>query len=128
MQVEGEPAPIPKAKRTKHNTIGVGKMSGRSWKQPAQRAGSLQNPGLSTSWEKKMKDKAEMSAYRARKKEALDARKEEAREARKRREDAKRRKEENRKKSVVTTRVSTATARKMAKNKKLKKKLVTVDV
>ena len=42
-------------------------------------------------------------------------------------EGAKARKEANRAKSVVAQRVSAATARRMAKNKKQKKKLVTVD-
>jgi len=124
---EDAPAVIPPAKRTKHNTVGVGKGSGRPWKQAATRASTMKNPGLSTSWEKKMKDKAEMAAYKARKKEGIEARKEEAREARRRREESRKRKEENRAKSVVVQRISAATAKRMAKNKKLKKKLVTVE-
>lgn len=115
------------AKRAKHNIVGVGKASGRSWKQPAQRAGTLRNPKLSTSWEKKMKQKAEEQAYKAAKREALEAKKEAARTERHRREEVKKRKEENRAKSAIVQKVSTSTAKKMAKNKKLKKKLVTVD-
>ena len=123
---DADAVPLPAAKRTKHNSVGVGKVSGRSWKQAAPRASTLRSAN-SSSWEKKMKDKAEITAYRNRKKEALEARKEAARETRRRREEAKARKEANRAKSVVAQRVSAATARRMAKNKKQKKKLVTVD-
>lgn len=47
--------------------------SGRSWKTVGERAGSLRNPKLSTSWEKKMQDKAEKAAFTAQKREARDA-------------------------------------------------------
>ena len=125
---EGEPeAVIGTIKRPKANTIGVGKGSSRPWKQPAQRAGSLKNPNLSSNWDAKMKEKAEKAAYLALKREGVEARKAVKREAREKKEAAIRRKEENRKKSVLTTKISSATARKMAKNKKLKKKLVVVD-
>jgi rRNA-processing protein CGR1 len=126
---EGEPqAAAGNLKRPKLNTIGVGKGSGRAaWKQPAPRANTLKNPKLSSSWDKKMKDKAERAAYVSLKREATESKKTAAKEARERREEAQRRKEENRKKSAITTKVSSATARKMMKNKKLKKKLVMVD-
>lgn len=116
----------PPLKRAKHNTVGVGKASGRSWKRPEQRSATLKNPKLSTSWEKKMKDKAEIDALRARKREAAEARKEAAKKEKERLEEKKRRKEENRAKSAITQRVNVDTARKMAKNKKLKKRLVTL--
>jgi rRNA-processing protein CGR1 len=116
----------PQAKRAKHNTVGVGKASGRSWKQPAQRAGTLRNPKLTSSWEKKMKEKAELSALRARRREVKEARKQAGREERERLAEIKRRKEENRAKSTVTQRVTAETARRMSKNKKLKKRLVVV--
>lgn len=125
---EGEPeAVVGTVKRPKSNTIGVGKGSRRSWKQPAQRAGSLKNPNLSTNWDKKMKIKAERTAFLSLKREATEARKEAKKEAKEKWAEAKRRKEENRAKSAITTKISSATARKMAKNKKLKKKLVVVD-
>ncbi len=126
---EGEPQPAAgNLKRPKLNTVGVGKGSGRAaWKQPAPRANTLKNPGLSSSWDKKMKEKAEKATYLGLKREANESRKAAAREARERREASRLRKEENRKKSAVTTKVSSATARKMMKNKKLAKKLVMVD-
>lgn len=126
---EGEPQlAAGSLKRPKLNTVGVGKGSGRAaWKQPAPRASTLRNPGLTSSWDKKMKDKAERAAYVNLKREVSEGRKTAAREARERKEEAQRRKEENRKKSQITTKISSATARKMAKNKKLKKKLVMVD-
>jgi rRNA-processing protein CGR1 len=126
---EGEPQPAAgNLKRPKLNTIGVGKGSGRAaWKQPSSRASTLRNPKLTSSWDKKMKDKAEKAAYVGLKREAAESRKTAAREAKERREESRQRKEENRKKSAITTKISSATARKMMKNKKLKKKLVMVD-
>ena len=50
--------------------------SGRPWKAPAERAGAQKNPLLSTSWEKKMKLKAESQAFKTLKKEAVTAHKE----------------------------------------------------
>ena len=50
--------------------------SGRPWKSPGERAGALKNPLLSTSWEKKMKLKAESKAFKTFKKEAIAAHKE----------------------------------------------------
>lgn len=57
--------------------------------QPGERAGSLRNPKLSTSWEKKMKAKAEEQAFKDAKRAALTARKEAAAEEKRRREEAK---------------------------------------
>ncbi len=50
--------------------------SGRGWKVPGERAGSLRNPLLSSSWDKKMADKAAAQQFKAVKKAALDAYKE----------------------------------------------------
>lgn len=125
-----DPSDIPQVgtiKRPKLDTIGVGKVSGRPWKQPSSRAGTLRNPGLSTTWEKKMKEKAETQAYRQRKREAQAAMKEKGKAARQQREEAKRKKEENRKKSEVVQRVSAATAKRMMKSKKQRKQLKTGD-
>ena len=123
---EGEPVPVAAAeppKRAKHNVVGVGKTSGRDWKQPAPRAGTLRNPALSTSWEKKMAQKAEEQAYKERKRAAQEARREAAGAERRRREEAKARKEERKKAAEVTTRVSAATAKRMMKSKKARKLL-----
>ena len=50
--------------------------SGRGWKEAGERAGSLRNPLLSTSWEKKMADKAASQQFKAIKKAAIDVHKE----------------------------------------------------
>lgn len=47
-------------------------MSGRGWKLPGTRAGALKNPHLSTSWEKKMADKAEAKLFKDQKTAASD--------------------------------------------------------
>ncbi len=50
--------------------------SGRGdWKLPANPARVLRNPNLSTSWEKKMKDKAEGDSFKQRKRDAEELRK-----------------------------------------------------
>ncbi|PSC71626.1 coiled-coil domain-containing 86 [Micractinium conductrix] len=120
-------AAAPLAKRAKHNTLGVGKASGRDWKVPAQRAGTLRNPKLSTSWEKKMANKAEADAFKGRKRAAKAAKGEAAAAERQRREAAKKKKEEARAKAAVVTRVSAATAKRMMKSKKGRKQLRTGD-
>lgn len=114
---------------TRQNSVGLRKVSGRSWKAPGQKMSTVRSGSskkLSTSWEKKMKEKAILKDLRDRKKEALEQTKAAAREAREQREAAKKRKEENRQKSLVTQVVSSATARRMAKSKKQRKKLVKV--
>ena len=68
-QQQGEAA-APAAKRVRRNTLGVGGASGRPWKQPAQRASSGGAPQLKSTWEKKMRLKAEASAFRSAKQEA----------------------------------------------------------
>jgi rRNA-processing protein CGR1 len=50
--------------------------SGRPWKVPGERAGSFKNPLLSTTWEKKMKLKAERDAFKTVKRDAVAAHKE----------------------------------------------------
>lgn len=128
---EGEAAAVAvdaPAKRVKHNTVGVGKASGRAWKQPAQRAGSLKNPNLSSTWEKKMAIKAEETAFKDRKRAAAAAHKEAAAEGRRKREAAKQRKLEAQQRSAIVTRVTSATAKRMMKNKKQRKLLRTADV
>lgn len=121
---------LKKRQATKHNNVGQGKVSGRTWKAPGQKMSTIRagsSSKISTSWERKMKDKAVLKEMRERKKEALEEVKRVKREAREQKEEAKKRKEENRKKSgLVTQVVSAKTARKMAKTKKGRKKLVAV--
>ena len=112
------------AKRVKHNALGVGRGSGRAaWKAPENRT---TRSGMATSWESKMRFKAERASYKGRKDAAEAARAAAKRAKREQREAAAKRKEENRRASAVSTRVTAKTARRMAKSKKLRKKLVTV--
>ncbi len=119
-----------KRQATKHNNVGQGKVSGRTWKAPGQKMSTIRagsSTKISTSWERKMKDKAELKERRERKLAALEEVKRVRKEAREQKEEAKKRKEENRKRSgLVTQVVSAKTARKMAKSKKGRKKLVVV--
>lgn len=58
---------------TKHSTnLGL-QVSGRSWKQAGERAGTLRNPKLSTSWDEKMRIKAEKAAFLEQKRESQAA-------------------------------------------------------
>jgi rRNA-processing protein CGR1 len=122
---DASPVKLGQIKRPRLNTVGVGKASGRTWKAPAQRASSTKSRTLSSSWEKKMKIKAERDAYNSMKRQAKEARSTRLREARERKEQAEKRKEENRKKSVVVQKLSTETAKRMMKSKKQRKKLAT---
>ena len=49
--------------------------SGRPWKVASERASSLRNPILTTSWEKKMAEKEAGRLFKAAKTEAVEARK-----------------------------------------------------
>lgn len=121
-------ASIQTRKRTKHDTVGVGKVSGRPWKVPGQRAGSLKSAILSTTWEKKMKDKAAREAFVAKKREAVAARKAKLSEIKRRKEEAKERKKANQAKSAIVQKVTNpAKLKKLMKSKKARKRLVTVD-
>lgn len=129
--IEVDPsASLKKRQATKHNNVGQGRVSGRTWKAPGEKASTIRagsSKKISTSWERKMKEKAMLKDMRDRKREALEARKAAGKAAREQKEEAKKRKEENRKRSgLVTQVVSAATARRMAKSKKGRKKLVAV--
>lgn len=126
-QGDGPPQVVGTAKRYKKDTTGVGKVSGRDWKLPGRRAGELKTPTLSSTWEKKMSDKASLAAFTARKRDAKAAFKAQKAEAHKRREESKARKEANRKKSEIVQRVSSATAKRMLKSKKQRKLLKSGD-
>ncbi|KAL6767767.1 hypothetical protein F751_6939 [Auxenochlorella protothecoides] len=121
----GEVQPFGPRKKVKHNTHGLAKVSGRSWKQAGERAGTLRNPKLSTSWDEKMRIKAEKASFLEQKRESQAAWKAKKGMLKSQREEVLRKKEENRKKSEVTVRVSSATAKKMQKSKKARKALRT---
>ncbi|KAK9867984.1 hypothetical protein WJX84_008727 [Apatococcus fuscideae] len=118
---------IPPAKRTKRSIVGVGKESGRPWKQVASRASGLRSPILSTSWEYKMREKAEQQAFRDQRRAAVTARKEAIQGEKKRREAAKERKAEAQRKGAVVQKISSSTAKRMLKSKKQRKLLRTAD-
>jgi rRNA-processing protein CGR1 len=122
-----EPVAIGRVKKPKLNAVGIGKISGRAWKAPEpKRASAIRNPKVSSSWDTKMKVKAEKQAYLTMKREAKEARSEKLRNAREQREAAMKRKEENRSKSAVVQKLSSSTAKKMMKSKKARKHLATV--
>ncbi|CAL5219037.1 g796 [Coccomyxa viridis] len=120
--------PVQTSKRQKLNIVGIGKGSGRSWKEPSQRASSVKNPILTSSWEKKMQDKAARQHFKEVKQVAIDARKQKLQKVRKQRADAKQRKEENQRKSMVVQAVTNPkTLKKMMASKKDRKKLMKAD-
>jgi len=128
MQTGEEPVPKMPKRRKVNNVVGVGSASGRPWKVPGERAGSFKNPLLSTSWEKKMKDKAERDAFKVVKRESIAAHKEKLAKVKKQRQDARAKKEANKQKSNVTQTISSnATLRKMMKSKKQRKLLQKAD-
>ena len=49
--------------------------SGRQWKEPGQRAGALKSQNVSSSWEAKMRNKAETKIFRENRAEAIAVRK-----------------------------------------------------
>lgn len=122
--VPGEPRRV----RAKYDVVGLGKGSGRPWKEPAPRASTLKPATLSTSWEKKMALKAARAAFVAAKRDAVDARKTRKREGRAVREAALERRRLAREGAAVTqTITSTATLKRMMKNKKQAKLLRKAD-
>ncbi|KAK9820357.1 hypothetical protein WJX72_009383 [[Myrmecia] bisecta] len=116
------------AKRVKYDTAGVGKVSGRPWKEPSARASTVMKAHIPTPWDKKMQLKAERDAFKTFKGEAIEARKAKLTADRKRREAVKQRKQENQQKSAVVQKItSSATLKKMMKSKKQRKKLQMAD-
>eukprot|EP00884_Botryococcus_braunii_P022428 jgi/Botrbrau1/886/Bobra.0167s0010.1 len=117
------------AKKAKHNIVGLGKSSGRPWKEPGERAGTLRNANLSTSWETKMQQKEQQTKFRELKQAVIEARRQKLQGIRKQKEAAKARKQENREKSLVTQTISKpATVKRMLKSKKGRKLLRKADV
>lgn len=116
------------AKRQKLDTSGVGRVSGRGWKQPGTRAGALKNPHLATSWEKKMADKAAAKLFKEQKTAASDEHKAKISKEKERRRVVKERKEANQKKNLKMEKISNpATLKRMMASKKQRKLLVTAD-
>lgn len=125
-----KPAPVTfkKLKTTKSDISGVGKASSRQWKEPGQRAGALKSQNVSSSWEAKMRNKAETKIFRENRAEAIAVRKAKLQRARQQRSEAKAKKAEGQRRNTKVQQISNpATIKKMMKDKKQRKKLMTVD-
>jgi len=55
--------------------LALSQASGRQWKEPGQRAGALKSQNVSSSWEAKMRNKAETKIFRENRAEAIAVRK-----------------------------------------------------
>jgi rRNA-processing protein CGR1 len=122
--VPGEPRRV----RAKHDVVGLGKASGRPWKEPAQRASTLKPATLSSTWEKKMALKAARATFVAAKRDAVESRKARKRVVRVTREAALERRRVAREGAAITqTITSSATLKRMMKNKKQAKLLRKAD-
>ena len=109
----------PRRTRAKHDVTGLGKASGRGWKEPSKRASALKPATLSTPWEKKMALRAAKVAFAEAKRAAVDARKARLRDARQAREAALARKKAAQEAAAVTQTITkTSTIKRMLKNKK----------
>mmetsp|Transcript_14095 Transcript_14095/g.36182 ORF Transcript_14095/g.36182 Transcript_14095/m.36182 type:complete len:187 (-) Transcript_14095:224-784(-) len=123
--VELERAPKKPRAEVARDVVGVGRTSKRTWKEPGQK---MEKITKKTSWEKKMAQKAETKRYRENKDAAVSAFKEKRKAMADRRKEAEKRKAENRKKAEVVQVIrNPATLKRMMKNRKMKKKLVTRD-
>ncbi|DBA68351.1 hypothetical protein WJX79_009400 [Trebouxia sp. C0005] len=130
MKDADKPAPVSfkKLQSIKCDISGVGKASGRQWKEPGQRAGALKSQNVSSSWEAKMRNKAETKIFRENRAEAIAVRKAKLKRARQQRSEAKAKKAEGQRKNTKVQQISNpATIKKMMKDKKQRKKLMTVD-
>lgn len=115
-------------KTTNSDVSGVGKASGRQWKEAGQRAGTLKSQNVSSSWEEKMRIKAETKIFRENRAQAIATRKAKLQRARQQRSEAKARKNEAQRKNTKVQQISNpATIKKMMKDKKQRKKLMTAD-
>jgi rRNA-processing protein CGR1 len=119
----------PRRVRAKQDVTGLGKGSGRAWKEPAQRASALgRGPTLSTDWATKMALKAQKAAFTAAKRAAVDGRRERLRDARRTRDAALTRKKAAQEAAAVTQTITkTSTVKRMLKSRKQAKLLRKAD-
>ncbi|GAX84922.1 hypothetical protein CEUSTIGMA_g12343.t1 [Chlamydomonas eustigma] len=100
----------------------------RNPKAPSERAGKVMRSSSKSSWERKMKEKAEKGHFLEHKKEALAEAKSKRKAIAEQRKAAKERKEANKEKSMVVQKITkNSTLKKMMKNKKQKKLLRKAD-
>lgn len=103
-------------------------VSGKVWKAAGEKAGTLKPKSLSTSWEKKMANKAVAKTFSEQKQAAVTAVKEKRKAAADQKRKALERKAANREKSQVVQKITNVSKlKKMMKNKKQKKLLKTAD-
>lgn len=130
MRDTDKPAPVSfkKLKTTKSDVSGVGKASGRQWKEAGQRAGTMKSQNVSSSWDEKMRLKAETKIFRENRAAAIATRTAKLKRARQQRSEAKAKKAEGQRRNTKVQQISNpATIKKMMKDKKQRKKLMTAD-
>lgn len=125
---EDVPTATESNKRQKLDGVAYRKVSGKVWKSGNDKASTKKTASLSSTWEKKMANKAGREHFMTFKKEAVAAAKSKRKAAADQRRLAKERKDANKAKSTVVQKITnSATLKKMMKSKKDRKKLKTAD-
>lgn len=108
--------------------LNVLQVSGKQWKEAGDRAGGLRSQNVSSTWNEKMRIKAETKIFRENRAAIIEARKAKLRRARQQRNEAKARKAEGQRKNTKVQQITNPnTLKKMMKDKKQRKKLMTAD-
>ncbi|CAG9467273.1 unnamed protein product [Pedinophyceae sp. YPF-701] len=117
------------ASKRNHNTVGVGKASGRGWKTAAQPFRAMSEVmRKKRSLEEIKADRKSREAAAAARREVVERRRALLQAERERRRKVRERKEANRKASEVTQEISNpATLKKLLRNKKMRHKVRTAD-
>lgn len=127
-QPASEPAEAgPSSKRQKADETTWRPVSGKGWKAPEERASTVMKAQTSKTWGKRMEEKAQRQQLLAIKAEVVAEGRAKRKATAMQRKASKERKMANRAKSEVVQQVSTATVKKMMKNKKQKKLLRKAD-
>mmetsp|Transcript_8508 Transcript_8508/g.18174 ORF Transcript_8508/g.18174 Transcript_8508/m.18174 type:complete len:182 (-) Transcript_8508:629-1174(-) len=127
-QDEPQPVETQSIKRRKADGVNYVPVYEREAKAPAERAAKIMKAGVTSSWEKKMKNKASRQMFMEHKREAVNAMKEKKKADVEHRKMVRERRKANQEKSAVVQKITnSATLKKMMKNKKQKKSLKMAD-